>query len=67
MLNATFVSSRKRAWSQLSDGWDAVHTYGRLSLLKGEGEDLFPQLATATLQSEENYGLQDQQQRETPV
>src|SRR5206468_5492287 len=34
---------------------------------KGEGENLFPQLATATLQSEENYGLQDQQQRETPV
>jgi len=35
--NATFVNSRKRARSPCSDGWDAVHTYGSLSLSKGEG------------------------------
>jgi len=35
--NATFVNSRKRARSPCSDGLDAVHTYGSLSLSKGEG------------------------------
>jgi hypothetical protein len=59
MPNATFVNLRKARPESVinwSDRCNAVHMYGRLSLLKGEeeGEDLFSQLATARLQPEEH-------------
>jgi hypothetical protein len=73
MPNATFVNSRKRARESVvswSDGSNAVHTYGPLSLPKGEGEgeDLFPQLATARLQPKSTtMDCTDQQELEGPA